>query len=238
MIQKYVDASISSTVNLPKGTSSDVVSEVYQKAYTSGCKGVTVYVEGSRSGVLLSKESQKRLLLHEATERPEELECDIHHITVKGDKWVAIVGLLDDMPYEVFGGLENKIELPKKHEKGIIRKKSRKTTNSIYDLIVGLDDDRMVLKDVVDLFDNSNYGSFTRMISLGLRHGSSVKYICEQLLKDKDSDLFSFSRVMARVLKKYILDGETASGICPNCGLGSLRFIEGCVSCACGWSKC
>ena len=144
------------------------------------------------------------------------------------------------MPYEIIGGLSTFIEIPRKYESGIIVKHPRKSTNSVYDLKFGDNGDEVVIKDIVKVFDNPNYSVFTRMISLALRHGSGVQYVVEQLRKDRDSDMFSFSKVVARVLKKYIKDGSVATDkTCPDCGEEGLIYVDGCVTCTnCGFAKC
>ena len=147
---------------------------------------------------------------------------------------------MDDKPYEVIGGLSTYVSIPKKYTHGTIVKHARKTTDSRYDLIVGEGDDELLIKDVVKVFDNPNYSVFTRMISLALRHGSGIQYVVEQLRKDRDSDMFSFSKVVARVLKKYIQDGSKATDkTCPECEAEGLVYMDGCVTCTeCGYSKC
>ena len=133
------------------------------------------------------------------------------------------------------------VEIPRKYKAGKIAKRPRKTTASIYDLTVGEGDDMMMIKDIVKVFDNPNYAGYTRTISLALRHGAPIQYLVEQLQKDKDADLFSFSKVIARCLKKYIEDGTKAGAkTCEACGAeDSLIYQEGCVTCAnCGHSKC
>ena len=131
------------------------------------------------------------------------------------------------MPYEIIGGLSTFIEIPKKYENGVIVKHPRKTTNSVYDLKFGDNGDEVVIKNIVKVFDNPNYSVFTRMISLALRHGSGVQYVVEQLRKDRDSDMFSFSKVIARVLKKYIKDGSVATDkTCPDCSEEGLIYVD------------
>jgi ribonucleoside-diphosphate reductase alpha chain len=242
-IQKHIDHSISSTINLPKGTEPSVVGDLYKRAWEKGLKGVTVYVDGSRTGVLITEKTENtEFPVHSAPKRPELLECDIHHTTIHGEKWVILIGLLNGRPYEVMGGKSDLVEIPKKYKQGTLRKKGRKTMASIYDLTVGVDDDMLVVKDIVKVFDNPNHSAFTRVISLTLRHGASINFVVEQLQKDKDSDMFSFSRCIARMLKNYIQDGTKVGGAnsCVECGSQTgLVYVEGCQSCQdCGYAKC
>jgi len=240
-IQKFIDHSISSTINLPKDTDPAVVSNLYFEGWRRGLKGITVYVDGSRSGVLVTQTKTDALFpQHTAPSRPKELECRIHHTTIKGEKWTILVGLMDDKPYEVMGGLANYVEIPKKYTEGALIKHHRKTMNSVYDLRFGENGDEIVIKDIVKVFDNPNHSAFTRMISLGLRHGASVQYVVEQMQKDRDSDMFSFAKCVARVLKNYIKDGTMPGDkFCSSCNEETLVYVDGCVSCtACGYSKC
>jgi ribonucleoside-diphosphate reductase alpha chain len=241
VIQHSIDHSISSTINLPRGTQPALVGELYMEGWRQGLKGVTVYVEGSRDGVLVAKkEATQGFPQHRAPKRPIELGCNIHHATIKGEKWVIMVGLMDGKPYEVMGGLSNLIEIPRDKAKGILVKNPRKSMNSIYDLKVGTNGDTIIIKDLVKVFDNANHSAFTRMISLGLRHGANIQYVVEQLQKDRDSDMFSFAKCVARVLKNYIPDGQTATEkTCGECGTEGLVYVEGCVTCKnCGFAKC
>ena len=152
--------------------------------------------------------------------------------------------MLQNKPYEIFGGKAKFVSIPEKYTNGKIIKHPRKTTNSVYDLRFNGNDenDAITLKDIVGQFENQNYSSLTRMISLSLRHGAQINYVVEQLLKDENEDLYSFNRVIARVLKKYIPDGTKSSTDkkCKNCDAeNSIVYSEGCQSCsACGWSKC
>ena len=240
-IQQSIDHSISSTINLPKGTAPAVVADLYMKAWRQGLKGVTVYVDGCRSGVLLADNPENNgFPQHRAPKRPIELPCNIHHTTIKGEKWIIVVGLMGEKPYEVMGGLSNLIEIPRDKVEGILVKNPRKTMNSIYDLKVGKNGDTIIIKDLVKVFDNPNHSAFTRMISLGLRHGTNIQYVVEQLQKDRDSDMFSFAKCVARVLKNYIPDGQTATEkTCSGCQTEGLVYIEGCVTCKnCGFAKC
>ena len=242
VIQRHIDHSISSTINLPKGTSPDVVAELYLEGWRRGLKGITVYVDGSRSGVLVTETDakQENFPQHSAPKRPKELPCDIHHTTIGGEKWVFLVGLWEGKPYEVMGGLANLIEIPRKYKTGTLVKHPRKTMNSVYDLRFGEAEGEVLIKNVVKVFDNPNNSIFTRMISLSLRHGAKINYVVEQLQKNRESDMFSFSRCIARTLKNYIKDGERASEkTCPSCGAEGLIYVEGCATCtSCGYAKC
>jgi len=241
--QRWICHAISNTTNIPNETTVESVKDIYMSGWESKCKGVTVYRDGSRTGVLVS-EAQKddnRFTTHDAPKRPPEVDCSIHNANIKGEAWTILVGTMDGRPYEVIGGLSKFVEIPKKYKQGKIVKHPRKTKNSIYDLHFGENGDEVILRDVVSLFDNPNHSAFTRTISLALRHGAPLHYIVEQLQKDKDADLFSFSKVIARVLKTYIVDGTRAGKtVCDNCGAeDTLVYQEGCVICtSCGSSKC
>jgi ribonucleoside-diphosphate reductase alpha chain len=241
VIQQNIDHSISSTINLPKGTAPALVGELYMEGWRQGLKGITVYVDGSRSGVLVARDkASAEFPQHTAPKRPIELPCNIHHSTIQGEKWIIVVGLMDGKPYEVMGGLSTLIEIPRDKAEGFLVKNPRKTMNSIYDLKVGKNGDTIIIKDLVKVFDNPNHSSFTRMISLGLRHGTNIQYVVEQLHKDRDSDMFSFARCIARILKNYIPDGQSATEkTCSECATEGLIYIEGCVTCRnCGFAKC
>jgi ribonucleoside-diphosphate reductase alpha chain len=241
--QKWVCHAISNTTNLPADIDVETVKQVYMKGWETGCKGITVYRDGSRSGVLVSADEKKETKFEQrqAPKRPEVLECDIFHTSVKGERWVVMVGLLEGKPYEVLGGEANQIEIPRKYNKGILSKRVFKTTNSKYDLTVGEGDDELSIKDVVSVFDNPNHAGYTRVISTSLRHGVPAQFLVEQMQKDKNADLFSFSKVISRCLKTYIQDGTKSSvKICQNCGAeNSIVYQEGCEMCkSCGSSKC
>ena len=240
-IQNNIDHAISSTINLPAGTEPAVVERLYREGWKRGLKGITVYVDGSRSGVLVTNteaESTEDFPQRSAPKRPEELDCDIHHTTIQGKPWTILIGKLDGKPYEVLGGESSLIEIPKKHTTGNLTKKSFKTKENRYDLTFG---DDGVIRDVVKVFDNPNNSAFTRMISLGLRHGAEVRFMVEQLQKDKESSMFSFSRCVARILKNYIVDGtEVSDKTCPECGSTSgMIYQDGCKTCKdCGYAQC
>lgn len=174
-----------------------------------------------------------------APKRPLELRCDIHRATIKGEDWTILIGLVHERPYEVIGGLSSNIEIPHKYRAGTLIKNPRKTVNSRYDLKFGEHDGEILIKDVVSVFDNPNNGTITRLLSMSLRHGIPLQYVVEQLQKDKYSDMFSFSKVVSRVLKKYIVDGVNGGGKCTECKSPNLVYLGGCPVCQdCGYSKC
>lgn len=233
-IQKYIDHSISSTINLPSTATNEMISEIYLNAWKRGLKGITVYVDGSRTGVLVKK-PESPFVQKDAPKRPKELECDIHTVTIKGEKYTIFVGLWDGLPYEVMGGKSEYVEIPEKFTKAKIIKFNKQ--NSRYDLIV----DDIRINNLTKIFENKNYEVLTRMLSLSLRHGASPNFLVEQLQKDPESDFFSFSRGIARVLKKYIKDGTKVATdkFCSNCNADGLKYVEGCATCSfCGYSKC
>jgi ribonucleoside-diphosphate reductase alpha chain len=245
--QRWVDHSISKTCNLPNSATRETVNDVYLQAWKSGCKGFTVYRDGCRTGVLVQAEEPKssqpkplpdgRL----TPKRPKTLECDIHRANIGGTSWLILIGLNDGKPYEVFCGIPQNIEIPKRYKSGTLVKNGKREGVTTYNLLVPVgEDDNLVFKDIVNLFDNPTQGAFTRTISLALRHNVPIHYVVEQIQKDKNSDMFSFAKVIARVLKGYIKDGTKSSEKgCPECGNGDLIYQEGCLSCSsCGWSRC
>jgi len=247
--QRWVDHSISKTCNLPNSANRETINDVYMKAWKSGCKGFTVYRDGCRTGVLVqADESRKEKKVDDGRlipKRAKSLPCDIHRANVRNgeasESWLVLVGLLDGKPYEVFCGIPENIEIPKKYKSGILVKNGKREGVTTYNLQVPVgDDENLVFKDIINLFDNPTQGAFSRTVSLALRHEVPLHYVVEQLQKDKNSDMFSFARVIARVLKGYIKDGTASSEKgCPQCGNTELVYQEGCLSCKnCSYSKC
>ena len=240
--QRWVDHSISNTTNIPADVSVDVVKQIYMHAWESGCKGVTIYRDGTRSGVMVDSKKKTRTIAAiqetNAPKRPERLPCDIHRAKVKGEEWLIFVGLLNERPYEIFCGLASNMDVGKKDKHGLIVKTTVKD-ESCYGLLT---DSGEIFPDIVEIFHNPEHGAMTRMLSTSLRHGVPVNYIVEQLRKDKHSSLFSFSTVVARVLaKSYIADGTKSSAEkkCSECGSTNLSYQQGCIGCIdCGYSKC
>lgn len=231
-LQKWVDHSISVTVNLPSNITEGLVSQVYMKAWESGCKGCTIYREGSRQGILVS--GQKRgseIVYKDAPKRPEVLVCDIYHKTVLGKNWVILVGLLNGKPYEIFAFEKlSSIELPKDVVKGEIRKVKKRH----YCLSVVKNDKRYMVDNILTyLKDDEKTG--TRRYSLMLRSGVKPLYIVQQI--EKYASVVSFDKAVSRVLKNYI-NGEKSGNLCPICG-SPLIFEDGCERCLNGdYSVC
>ena len=248
--QKWIDHSISKTCNLPNTATRETVNNVYMKAWKLGCKGFTVYRDGCRTGVLIAtdeKKEEKPKTTDTRPTRPKELPCDIHRVNVKDEtgktqSWMVLVGLKGGAPYEVFSGLANHIEVPKKTKTGTLIKNGKVNGIATYNLRVPVGgDDEILFRDVVNLFANPTQGAFSRTISLALRHDVPVNFVVDQLQKDKDSDMFAFARCIARVLKGYIPDGtkSTSEKKCKECGSDQVFYMEGCLTCqSCGSSKC
>lgn len=238
--QAWIDHSISNTTNLPSDVSVDTVKHVYMRGWETGCKGITIYREGSRSGVMVEKKNEAATSIQDtvAPKRPEKLPCEIQRAKVKGKEYLIIVGLMDGRPYELFCGLAENMDVGKKDKKGYMLKVPQKDGIAHYDLTT---EGGETFQNIAELFDNPEYGAFTRTLSMSLRHGVPVQHLVEQLRKDKHSTLTSFSSVIARVLaKSYIADGTKSSGQkCPQCTSTNLAYMQGCVTCLdCGHSKC
>ena len=227
IIQKYVTHSISSTINLPSDVSEKEVSDIYMESWKLGLKGITVYRDGSRSGVLVSNNTNNNTFKYiDAVKRPKELDAVAHTTTVSGDSYSIFVGLMNDKPYEVFCYKGHT-----KEGKGSIIKENK----SNYSFIGTTDGSkhRILTGKMTD-----EQEAFTRLISGSLRHGRDIKFIVEDLNKTSGS-MFSFNSAIARILKKYIPDGESSTVTCNECGSKNVVFEEGCQVCKdCGNSKC
>lgn len=192
---------------------------------------------------LLSDKRPKCIIDSFAPKRPEKLNCEIKKVKIQGEQWTIFIGMFCERPYEIFGGLSKYIDIPNKYKTGQIIKIPKSQNQSIYNLEICGDDEeeKLIIKDISNIFENKTNGSFSRMISLSLRHGTPLQFIVEQLIKDRYSEMTSYSRVIARVLKSYIKDGTISSSekICPECKQSDgLIYQSGCIGCRCGWSKC
>ena len=253
-IQKWVDHSISVTINLPNNVDEQLVNRLYVEAWRSGCKGCTVYRDGSRSGVMIAVEKKEKKKAEEkhicepptVTEvRPKELECDVVRFQNNKEKWVAFVGLLDGYPYEIFTGLqddEEGISLPKSVNKGKIIKKIDENGKKRYDF--QFENKRGYKTTVEGLSEkfNPEYWNYAKLISGVLRYRMPIANVIKlvgQLQMDSQS-INTWKIGVERALKKYIVDGTEAKGQkCPVCGQETLVYQEGCLICKnCGSSRC
>lgn len=245
-IQKWIDHSISVTVNLPEIATEDIVASVYQMGWESGCKGITVYREGSRSGVLISKKEKSSNIFveNDAPKRPKSLPCEVMRFTNKGEKWIGFLGLYENKPYEVFTGLQEAVNIPSNVTTAeIIKVKGvEKDGHSRYDLRwVDKDGYTQEFRGLSRAF-NREYWNIGRMTSGLLRHGMPLLNVIALIdkLDFGDSDVISSWRNgVKRMIKKYIKDGTSISGeTCPDCN-SPMIFKEGCKSCShCSYSKC
>jgi len=246
-IQKWVDHSISVTINLPSDVKEELVGELYMEAWKSGCKGVTVYRDGSRSGVLISNDEpkDKRKVGGFPVKRPERLEADVVRFQNNKDKWIAFVGLIDGRPYEIFTGFsddEDGILLPRSISKGYIIKNWDDEENSRYDFqYINSRGYKTTIEGLSHKF-NPVYWNYAKLISGTLRHGMPIHKVVELVtsLQLDNETINSWKAGVARALKKYIPDGTLAEGaLCEECGSHEVIYQEGCLTCiSCGSSKC
>lgn len=237
-LQQYVDHSISVTHNLPNSTTEEQVNSLYMSAWKNRCKGTTIFRDGSRQGVLVRDKSQfeNHFDYKDAQKRPEILDCEIHSLTALKEKWYIIVGLLENKPYEIFAIKKDKLSEIRSSD-NLLKGKIVKRKKKVYDLIISINDKLEVIKDIVSLMENDDDRSDTKQFSLELRHRINPKYIVETINK-QPKDITSFEKAIARVLKKYIPDGEQSNETCPHCG-GTMIYTGGCATCKdCGQSRC
>ncbi|MDR0971579.1 MAG: adenosylcobalamin-dependent ribonucleoside-diphosphate reductase [Bacteroidales bacterium] len=247
-MQKWVDHSISVTVNIPKETSEEIVSKIYTTAWNSGCKGMTIYREGSREGVLVTNQEAKKqnhssFNETSAPKRPKKLEAEVIRFQNDKNKWIAIVGIYEGRPYEIFTGEANRFFVPESITSGwVVKVKEKGMEHSRYDFVF-LDPDgyEVTVQGLSRLF-NKEYWNYAKLISGVLRHGMPLTNVIELVSKlTLDSDTINtWKNGVARALKKYIQDGTKSHGEkCPSCGQETIIFSGGCKSCStCGWSKC
>lgn len=230
LIQKYTTNAISSTINLPNNVSKEEVAKIYWRAWELGLKGVTVYRDGCRTGVLVNLESNTKEVAFsqkDATKRPKTLDCDVQAVKVKGVTYSIIVSTLEAHPYEVFVIPETLIRISKgkvvKERKGFYN-----LYNESGDVIYGN------IGDVV----TEEEAAIARLVSTSLRHGVNVKYLVDQLNKT-EGNMVGFSKAIARVLKHYVPDGTVTKEECSECHQHTVIYSEGCKRCtSCGASKC
>ena len=247
-IQKLVDHSISVTINLPADISVEAVESLYRQAWHAGCKGCTVYRDGSRSGVLVAIEKKKEEPAEHKpilAKRPIELEADVVRFQNNKEKWIAFVGLVDGRPYEIFTGLaddEDGIFIPKSVNHGKIIKATDENGNKRYDFqFINKRGHKTTIEGLSDKF-KPEFWNYAKLISGVLRYGMPIDQVLKLVggLELDSQSINTWKMGVERALKKYLPNGTTAKGQrCPNCGQETLVYQEGCLICtACGTSKC
>ena len=244
-VQKWVDHSISVTVNIPNDVNEELVGKIYQTAWESGCKGVTVYRDGSRSGVLVNdskKEGENEFKETTAPKRPKVLEADIVRFNNNSEKWVAVVGTLNERPYEIFTGKAEGFYLPPYVEKGRVIKNKLATGEKRYDFqFEDLDGYKITIEGLSRSF-NKEYWNYAKLISGILRHGMPLPSVVDVIddMNLSGDNLHTWKNGVVRALKKFIPDGTKARGrVCKTCKQESVIYQEGCLICTnCGESKC
>lgn len=252
-IQKWVDHSISVTINIPNDATEELVDKLYMKAWEVGCKGVTVYRDGSRAGVLLAndkKEDKKEneIEIQETnfpTKRPQILDCDIVRFQNNKEKWIAFIGKIEDQPYEIFTGLaddEDGILIPRWVNEGFIIKNRDEKGHSRYDFqYINQRGYKTTIEGLSHRF-NPEFWNYAKLISGTLRHGMAIDNVVELInsLQLDNESINTWKNGVARALKRFVPDGTEAKGQkCSNCQSTNLMYQEGCLTCKdCGSSKC
>ncbi len=249
-VQKWVDHSISVTVNVPNEISEEMVGKIYVTGWESGCKGITVYRDGSRSGVLVSnddkgkKDDKVAFMETQAPKRPKSLEADIVKFNNNQEKWIAVVGCIDGRPYEIFTGrAEDSFSILSQVDKGWVIRNKSEDGRARYDFQYEDKDGYKTTIEGLSRTFNQEYWNYAKLISGVLRHGMPLTFVVDMVanLHLSDESLNTWKNGVQRALKKYIPDGTKAEGqTCENCGSSEgLMFKEGCLTCSdCGESKC
>ncbi len=246
-VQKWVDHSISVTVNIPENASEAVVSEIYKTAWESGCKGMTIYREGSRDGVILSEKEKNRSKTSvsfgetNAPKRPEKLEADVIRFRNREEEWIAVVGLVEGRPYEIFTGKADAFYLHPAIKKGWVVRVKNGNEPARYDFTFkdkqGFDG---IICGLSRMF-NEEYWNYAKLISGILRHGMPLPSVVNLIskLRFNDDNIMTWKNGVSRALKNYIKDGTKVKQACPECEQEALVYKDGCVTCMnCGHSKC
>ncbi len=248
-VQKWVDHSISVTVNVPNEVPEEMISQIYLTGWESGCKGITVYRDGSRSGVLIANDSkEKKETINKfaettAPKRPDKLEAEIIQFNNESEKWIAVIGLLDGRPYEIFtGAAKESFSILSHVQKGWVIKSKSDDGKTRYDFQY---EDSYGYKTTIEGLSrtfNQEYWNYAKLISGVLRHGMPISFAVDMVdnLHLNDETLNTWKKGVVRSLKRFIPDGTKPSeNICPSCNEPSLVYEEGCLNCkSCGHSKC
>lgn len=248
-VQKWVDHSISVTVNVPEETTEEKVNEIYRTGWESGCKGITIYRDGSRSGVLVSNDEKKKkskqefIAEHKAPARPTSLEAEVVRFNNNEERWIAVIGLLNDRPYEIFTGrAEDAFHLPYWCKKGAVIKNKDGDGNSRYDFQFKDKDEYRITIEGLSRSFNPEFWNYAKLISGVLRHGMPLLDVVHMVenLHLSDESLNTWKNGVIRALKKYIPNGTKAMiSLCGECGEDAVVYEEGCLICkSCGNSKC
>ena len=240
---EQVDSSVSKTINLPSDATVEDIMGAYIGAFDLNIKSTAVYRDGSKTQILEtlknpSKNTESRpqtVVSMKAPVRPDELQADIYTVSVKGEKWKVLVGLLHGRPYEIFCFPEEHIEIAAAHHHGTLQRNG----HGRYNLVIGTDDDAWTIKNVAQLLLNDEHRMITRLLSTSLRHGAPLNALVSQLTKC-DGEVTAFSKAILRVLKKYITDEEYLEvSRCRSCQSKNLVMEQGCLQCSdCGFSGC
>jgi len=249
MIQKFVDHSISVTVNLPNNVTEEIVSKVYETGWKSGCKGITVYRDGSREGVIVSNDTTNKKYTQENNAKPRQkrLECEVVRFTNNKEKWIGFLGLMTDddgvkYPYELFTGIADKFYIPQSIDAGEIVRTKNKGEKSRYDFVYKDKDGYQVIMEGLNRAFDREFWNVSKLLSAFLRHRihlPSVIDLIDSLQLDDVAAFGTWKSGVKRIIKKYInstVVGET----CPSCGATStIVYEQGCKTCkSCGWQKC
>ena len=235
IFQKYIDHSISKTANLPSNYTIEEYSDLFKTAHALALKGFTSFNPKGSMKPILSSSTSADGAKRAAPKRPKELPCSIYTTTLKGQKYIVLIGLLDDNPYEIFmseytddyAGVGN-------HNEGIIKKIKK----GHYQLIIKNGEEKTVIDSITNVF-NTDYEALNRLLSASLRHGTPVEFIVDQL--SKSGHFGTWGKTVSMMLKKYLKEGEKVkiSAACPSCGSTNLMYVEGCMTCKdCGNSRC
>ena len=245
-IQKWVDHSISVTVNIPNDAEENLVSDIYLSAWESGCKGMTIYRDGSRSGVLISdtkkeETTENDIIETKAPKRPKVLEADIIRFQNNYEKWIAVIGKINNKPYEVFTGKAEDFFIPPYVESGVVERVKIKDERAQYDFIYNDKQGYEIKMPALSRMFDDSFWNYAKLISGVLRHGMPLQYVIDLIgnLNFPEDNINTWKNGVVRALKRFVPDGTITDTKCPDCGEETLIYEDGCLICkSCGHSKC